>query len=255
MTNMPEAKLAREAEICYATVAMVTDYDCWHPDHDAVTVDMIVGVLLANAQKGEGAGPPRSCRCSPAMPGRAGKAASGRSTRALITAPDKRDPALLARLDAVAGRVLRGALMNVRGRPMRTIWLAGDGRTVEIIDQTPAASRIGDRPARDARARRPRAIRTMQVRGAPLIGVAAAYGVALAMADRSFRSRARPCRRDAGRDPPDRGQFALGVDRNGRRAALAAAAGAALRPLSPAPPRLPRRMSRAAARSASTARA
>ena len=51
MTNMPEAKLAREAEICYATVAMVTDYDCWHPGHDAVTVDMIVGVLLANAKK------------------------------------------------------------------------------------------------------------------------------------------------------------------------------------------------------------
>ena len=51
MTNMPEAKLAREAEICYATVAMVTDYDCWHPDHDAVTVEAIVGVLLANAQK------------------------------------------------------------------------------------------------------------------------------------------------------------------------------------------------------------
>jgi purine nucleoside phosphorylase len=47
MTNMPEAKLAREAEICYATVAMVTDYDCWHPGHDAVTVEMIVGVLRA----------------------------------------------------------------------------------------------------------------------------------------------------------------------------------------------------------------
>src|SRR5829696_8711671 len=51
MTNMPEAKLAREAEICYATVAMVTDYDCWHPGHDAVTVDMVIGVLLANAEK------------------------------------------------------------------------------------------------------------------------------------------------------------------------------------------------------------
>ena len=51
MTNMPEAKLAREAEICYATVAMVTDYDCWHPGHDAVTVEMIVGVLLANAER------------------------------------------------------------------------------------------------------------------------------------------------------------------------------------------------------------
>src|ERR1700739_1795623 len=51
MTNMPEAKLAREAEICYATVAMVTDFDCWHPDHDAVTVEMIVGVLRANAEQ------------------------------------------------------------------------------------------------------------------------------------------------------------------------------------------------------------
>src|SRR5437660_7878840 len=50
MTNMPEAKLAREAEICYATMAMVTDYDCWHPGHDAVTVVMIIGVLLTNAE-------------------------------------------------------------------------------------------------------------------------------------------------------------------------------------------------------------
>lgn len=107
MTNMPEAKLAREAEICYATVAMVTDYDCWHPGHDAVTVEMIVGVLLANATKAksliravvpllsaEPGGCPRGCR----------HALDG----ALITAPEKRDPALLARLDAVAGRVLRG---------------------------------------------------------------------------------------------------------------------------------------------------
>ena len=51
MTNMPEAKLAREAEICYATVAMVTDFDCWHPDHDAVTVETVVKVLLANADR------------------------------------------------------------------------------------------------------------------------------------------------------------------------------------------------------------
>jgi 5'-methylthioadenosine phosphorylase len=51
MTNMPEAKLAREAEMCYATVAMVTDFDCWHPHHDAVTVDMVVKVLLGNADK------------------------------------------------------------------------------------------------------------------------------------------------------------------------------------------------------------
>jgi 5'-methylthioadenosine phosphorylase len=106
MTNMPEAKLAREAEICYATVAMVTDYDGWHPDHGAVTVDMIVGVLSANAQHGKElirqvvpllSRHPGPCRqgCQRAL------------DTALITAPEKRDPALLARLDAVAGRVLR----------------------------------------------------------------------------------------------------------------------------------------------------
>ena len=50
MTNLQEAKLAREAEICYVTVAMVTDYDCWHPHHDSVTVDQIVAVLLKNAE-------------------------------------------------------------------------------------------------------------------------------------------------------------------------------------------------------------
>ena len=54
MTNMPEAKLAREAELCYATVAMVTDFDCWHPDHDAVTVQDIIKVLMANAEKAAG---------------------------------------------------------------------------------------------------------------------------------------------------------------------------------------------------------
>ena len=50
MTNLQEAKLAREAEICYATIALVTDYDCWHPDHDAVTVDMVIATLLQNAK-------------------------------------------------------------------------------------------------------------------------------------------------------------------------------------------------------------
>jgi 5'-methylthioadenosine phosphorylase len=106
MTNMPEAKLAREAEICYATVAMVTDYDCWHPAHDAVTVEMILSVLNANADKARAlvkAVVPRladhhgPCRqgCDRAL------------EHALITAPERRDPALLARLDAVAGRVLQ----------------------------------------------------------------------------------------------------------------------------------------------------
>ena len=71
MTNMPEAKLAREAELCYATVAMVTDFDCWHPDHDHVTVDAIVKVLLANADKARGlvqAGGARACTATPAPP-------------------------------------------------------------------------------------------------------------------------------------------------------------------------------------------
>ena len=106
MTNMPEAKLAREAEICYATVAMVTDHDCWHPNHDAVTVDMIVGVLLANAQKGK----ELVRRVVPLLSGHAVPCRQGCQRAldtALITAPDKRDPELLARLDAVAGRVLR----------------------------------------------------------------------------------------------------------------------------------------------------
>jgi 5'-methylthioadenosine phosphorylase len=105
MTNMPEAKLAREAEICYATVAMVTDYDCWHPGHDAVTVEMILQVLLANAEKAKAlvkavvpllASHEGPCRqgCQHAL------------DHALITAPAARDPALVARLDAVAGRVL-----------------------------------------------------------------------------------------------------------------------------------------------------
>ena len=105
MTNMPEAKLAREAEICYATVAMVTDYDCWHPDHDHVTVDAIIKVLLDNADKG------RSLvkQVAPKLAGRAESCSDGCHTAldsAIITAPEARDPALVEKLDAVAGRVL-----------------------------------------------------------------------------------------------------------------------------------------------------
>jgi 5'-methylthioadenosine phosphorylase len=108
MTNMPEAKLAREAEICYATVAMVTDYDCWHPGHDAVTVDMIVAVLLANAEKAKAL----IKRVVPFLSDHTGPCRHGCQRaldRALITAPEYRDAELLARLDAVAGRALRGA--------------------------------------------------------------------------------------------------------------------------------------------------
>lgn len=105
MTNMPEAKLAREAELCYATVAMVTDFDCWHPDHDAVTVEAIIKVLLANAEMARGLvkrvaprlhadGTAVGCSCRSAL------------QHALITAPEARDPELMNRLAAVAGRVL-----------------------------------------------------------------------------------------------------------------------------------------------------
>ncbi len=106
MTNMPEAKLAREAELCYASVAMVTDFDCWHPDHDAVTVDQVIKVLLTNADKAktlvQNVSPliyadskGSECGCKKAL------------EYALITAPDARDPQALKRLDAVAGRVLK----------------------------------------------------------------------------------------------------------------------------------------------------
>jgi 5'-methylthioadenosine phosphorylase len=108
MTNMPEAKLAREAELCYATVAMVTDFDCWHPDHDAVTVQDIIEVLSANADKAKRLVArlvhvlPREHEPCPIGSDRA-------LETALITAPEARDPELMRKLDAVAGRVLRGS--------------------------------------------------------------------------------------------------------------------------------------------------
>ena len=105
MTNMPEAKLAREAEICYATVAMITDYDCWHPDHDHVQVADIIRVLNANADHARALvkavvpvlrDHPLVCSagCDRAL------------DTAIITALEARDPAMVAKLDAVAGRVL-----------------------------------------------------------------------------------------------------------------------------------------------------
>ena len=107
MTNMPEAKLAREAEICYATVAMATDYDCWHPHHDEVTVEQIVQVLLANADKArslvKAAVPKLSGRTEPCQ-----KGCHHALDNAIITPPDKRDPEVVSRLDAVAGRLLAG---------------------------------------------------------------------------------------------------------------------------------------------------
>ena len=107
MTAMPEAKLAREAELCYATVAMVTDYDCWHDEHEDVSVEAVIRVLLDNAERGRGL----VRHAAPALAKRRETCFAGCHTaldHALITAPEQRDPALLAKLDAVAGRVLNG---------------------------------------------------------------------------------------------------------------------------------------------------
>ena len=106
MTNMPEAKLAREAEICYASVAMVTDFDCWHPDHDHVSVDQVIKVLLGNAGKGRDLVKQlvhqlpkdtnaNACGCKHSL------------EHALITAPHARNPAMMEKLSVVAGRVLK----------------------------------------------------------------------------------------------------------------------------------------------------
>jgi 5'-methylthioadenosine phosphorylase len=108
MTNMPEAKLAREAELCYCSIGMVTDFDCWHPAHDAVTVDAVIAVLLANADAAKtlvaglagtvaGDSQAAACACRRAL------------DFALITAPDARDPAVVQRLRSIAGRVLGAA--------------------------------------------------------------------------------------------------------------------------------------------------
>lgn len=104
MTAMPEARLAREAELCYAMLALVTDYDCWHPDHDAVTVDQVVATMQQNVGQTRALierlpailGAHTDCpeRCDRAL------------DAALMTAPEARDPAVLAKLDAVAARVL-----------------------------------------------------------------------------------------------------------------------------------------------------
>ncbi len=105
MTNMPEAKLAREAEMRYATVAMVTDYDCWHPDHDSVDVALVIKTLHENADKAKALTRfvienINSWETAPDC------GTDRVLDAALITAPEARDPAMIEKLDAVAGRVL-----------------------------------------------------------------------------------------------------------------------------------------------------
>src|SRR5690625_316362 len=108
MTNMPEAKLAREAELCYASVAMVTDYDCWHEEHDHVTVEQVVKVLLDNAARAR----ELIKAVVPHLAKRTGVCEAGCHNaldNAIITQPGARDPELARRLDAVAGRILEAS--------------------------------------------------------------------------------------------------------------------------------------------------
>ena len=105
MTNMPEAKLAREAELCYASVAMITDYDSWHPDHGAVDISDIIKTLTGNADKARAL-----VAQLPNLLGKSRAPCPHGCDRALeyaiLTTPEARDPAVLSKLDAVAGRVL-----------------------------------------------------------------------------------------------------------------------------------------------------
>jgi 5'-methylthioadenosine phosphorylase len=105
MTNMPEAKLAREAELCFASVAMVTDYDCWHLEHGAVEVAQIVALLAANAERARRLVADAARGFSP-RPIPCPQGCDRALESAILTAPEARDPALLRRLDAVAGRIL-----------------------------------------------------------------------------------------------------------------------------------------------------
>ena len=107
MTAMPEAKLAREAEICYVTVAMVTDFDCWHPDHDHVQVADIIRVLLDNAERAKALVSMMAPRLRKARPTPCPAGCDRTLEYALITAPEARAPAMVKKLEAVAGRVLK----------------------------------------------------------------------------------------------------------------------------------------------------
>jgi len=105
MTNMPEAKLAREAEMCYSTLAMVTDYDTWHPDHDSVSVDMVIKVLSTNARKASSLAQatfPNLQNSPEVCPNGCNRALDN----AIMTAPEARDPLMITKLSAIAGRVL-----------------------------------------------------------------------------------------------------------------------------------------------------
>ena len=106
MTAMPEAKLAREAEMTYATVAMVTDFDCWHPDHDVVDVQSVIQVMHGNTEKARRL-VAQLAKDFPLTREECPVGSHKALEFAIMTAPQARDPAILAKLDAVAGRVLK----------------------------------------------------------------------------------------------------------------------------------------------------
>lgn len=104
MTALPEARLAREAELCYAMLALVTDYDCWHPDHDAVNVADVMSTMAQNADRARAI-----IRALPARTATDAACPSGCQTaldHAIVTPPEARDPSAVSRLEAIAGRVL-----------------------------------------------------------------------------------------------------------------------------------------------------
>jgi 5'-methylthioadenosine phosphorylase len=107
MTHLPEARLAREAELCFASVAMVTDYDCWHDEHAAVEVADVVALLAANAERARSLVAEAAGRLGP-RPRPCPEGCDRALDAAVLTAPEARDPSFLRRLDAVAGRVLGG---------------------------------------------------------------------------------------------------------------------------------------------------
>ena len=177
---MPEAKLAREAELCYATVAMVTDFDCWHPDHDHVQVADVIAVLRREQRQGAAAA--RRTRSRGSARRRRERAVPARlRSRARERDPDRARGARSRALSpARRGRRPRARDEVSTARWRRTIELAADGRAVDVLDQARLPYEVAWRrlATLDDVAR---AIRDMHVRGAPLIGATAAYGVALAL--------------------------------------------------------------------------
>jgi 5'-methylthioadenosine phosphorylase len=110
MTNMPEAKLDREAEICYVSVEMITDYDSWHPGHDTVDISTIVATLTGNTERARSlvASLPALLVDQTRAPCPSG--CDHALEYAIMTAPDKRDPKVMARLDAITARALKGQI-------------------------------------------------------------------------------------------------------------------------------------------------